>query len=70
MPSVVNNMILDKSLTMISSLVCNKKEFKCQELDPKYTVMSGVEKGAIKMKFLQTASTAKLLVSFEKVMYG
>ena len=34
------------------------------------TVLPGAGEGVIRMKFLQTASTAKLLVSFEGVMYG
>ena len=36
----------------------------------KFTVIPGVRKCAIIMKFLQTASTAKLLVLFERVIYG
>ena len=34
------------------------------------TVIPGVRKCAIIMKFLQTASTAKLLVFFKRVIYG
>ena len=35
----------------------------------KCTVLPGAGKGVIRMKFLQTASTTKLLVSFEGIMY-
>ena len=40
------------------------------EIREKFRQLIEAAEGVIRMKFLQTASTAKLLVSFERVMYG